>query len=36
MGQQLNKVVKRRRRKSYLSRCKARGAAQIKGGAKRK
>lgn len=36
MGQQLNKVIKRRRRKAYLDRCKAKVAAQIKGAGKRK
>jgi len=36
MGQQHNKIIKRRRRKAYLARCKARVAALIKSGAKRK
>jgi len=36
MGQQLNKIIKRRRRKAYLARCKAKVAAQVKAGAKRK
>ena len=31
MGQQLNKIIKRRRRKAYLARCKERVRAIIAG-----
>ena len=36
MGQQLNKVIKRRRRKAYLERCRDRVRAIIAGGKKKK
>ncbi len=36
MGQQLSKIVKRRRRKSYLERCKAKVRAAITATAKKK
>jgi len=36
MGQQLNKVIKRRRRKAYLERCKAKVRAVIAAVAKKK
>ena len=36
MGQQLNKVVKRRRRKTYLDRCKAKVRELIVAAAKKK
>ena len=36
MGQQLNKVIKRRRRKAYLERCRERARAIIAGGKKKK
>ncbi len=36
MGQQLNKVIKRRRRKAYLDRCKEKVRAQIAAAAKKK